>query len=109
MRELPDHVAYVDTNGIFTERIWLGNQFVVVRYDDIPDQDRTVVDGIPCTTALRTVIDIAPDCEPDELERIVRDCLNRGLFTSEEALARIAEPDMLTRPGAELLRYWLDR
>jgi len=103
MRELPDDVVYFDGNGCLTERIRLGDQAVVVHYDDIPDQDRTVVDGIPCTTALRTVIDIAPDCERDELERIVRDFLDRRLFTIQGALARIAEPDMLTRPGAILL------
>lgn len=39
-----------------------------------------------------------------ELMRNVQDCLNRQLFTVEEAKARLAEHDMLTRPGAELLR-----
>jgi hypothetical protein len=39
----------------------------------------------------------------------VQDCLRRRLFTVEEALARLAQPDMLTRPGAKLLRQALPR
>jgi hypothetical protein len=34
----------------------------------------------------------------------VQDCLDRRLFTAEEAWARLAEQDMVRRPGAELLR-----
>ena len=98
-----------DSNGCPTERIWIGDQEVIVHYDDIPAKDRTTVDGIPCTTALRTVIDLAPDLAPGRLERVLQDCLVRGLFTLEEAAARVAESDMLGRPGAELLRRLLPR
>jgi hypothetical protein len=66
----------------------LDGQDIIVHYDDIPDSDVTSVDGIPCTTPLRTVIDIAPETEAAELERIVRNCLERRLFRREEALAR---------------------
>lgn len=107
MREAPDSDVYFDANGCLTERVRSGAHAVVVHYDDIPDEDLTVVLGIPCTTALRTVIDIAPECEHGELERIVRDCLARRLFSIEEARARLAKPDMLTRPGAVLLRLIL--
>jgi hypothetical protein len=41
--------------------------------------------------------------ESSHLEVIVQDCLERGLFTVEEA-SRRAEPDMIGRRGAELLR-----
>jgi hypothetical protein len=95
---------YFDGNGCLTEHVLLGGQEVIVHYDDIPEKDVTVVQGIPCTTALRTVIDIAPDVDTAHLERIVQDCLHRRLFTVEEARARLAEPDMVTRPGARLLR-----
>jgi|RhiMetdeSRZDD1v2_1073273.scaffolds.fasta_scaffold1098340_2 hypothetical protein len=109
MRELPDDDIYIDANGAPTERFVFGDQHVVVHYDDIPAKDITVVQGVPCTTALRTVIDIAPDCQAGELERIVRDAIHRRLFTVEEAWARLGEPDMSTRPGAELLRNVLRR
>ncbi len=96
-----------DANGCPTERVWIDGQEVVVHYDDIPASDRTTVDGIPCTTALRTVIDIAPEINEARLARIVQDCLDRRLFTLAEARARLDEADMRTRPGAVLLRRYL--
>lgn len=103
-REQIDDDFYVDANGCLTERVALGGQDVIVHYADVPDSDITTVDGIACTTALRTVIDIAPEIDAPELKRIVRHCLERRLFSVEEAMARIAEPDLLTHPGAQLLR-----
>ncbi len=78
-----------------------------MHYDDVPAKDLTVVNGIPCTTPLRTVIDIAPDLEVAEFDSIVRDCLHRHLFTAQQARARVMEPDMRARPGAVLFRAWL--
>ena len=92
-----------DSNGVPFEITVSGGQEIVVHYDDVPEKDLTVVRGVPCTTALRTVIDIAPDVETDHLIRIVDDCLRRQLFTVDEARARLAEADMTTRPGALLL------
>ncbi len=94
----------VDCNGLLTERVWLGGQEVIIHYGDVPDTDLTTVRGIPCTTALRTVIDVAPEVSAAHLEIIVRDCLERGLFTVEQAWRRLAGPDMADRRGAELLR-----
>jgi hypothetical protein len=97
----------VDGNGLLTERMWLGEQEVVIHRGDVPETDITTVDGIRCTTALRTVIDLAPEVSASHLERMVRDCLERGLFTLEEARRRVAEPDMVGRRGAEALRRLL--
>ena len=108
-REQPDDFIYVDANGCLTERVDVGGQDVIVHYGEIPDSDITSVDGIPCTTPLRTVIDIAPETEAAELERIIRHCLERRLFSREEALARTAEPDMRSSLGAQLLRQILIR
>ena len=77
----------VDGNGVLTERMWIGDQEVIIHRDDVPESDVTTIDGIRCTTALRTVIDVAPDIEASHLAEIVRDCLERGLFTVEEAIA----------------------
>ena len=93
-----------DGNGVLTERRSVGGLEVIVHYDDIPESDITTVDGIRCTTALRTVIDIAPDVDPAHLAQIVEDLLARGLFTVEEARRQLAQPDMAGRAGAELLR-----
>ena len=98
---------FVDSNGCPAERVVIGGHDVVIHYDDIPESDITTVKGIPCTTPLRTVIDLAPQLGRDDLALMVRDCLDRGLFTADEALARVAEPDMRTRRGAPLLRQIL--
>ncbi len=109
MRFYPDDDLFIDANGCPTERVLMGELEVIVHYDDIPEKDLTTVRGIPCTTALRTVIDIAPATEPDDLRRMVDDCLRRRLFTVDEALARCNELDMLRRPGAHLVRRLLTR
>ena len=75
----------VDGNGALTEITSIGGIEVIVHHDDLPPSDITVVHGIPCTTALRTVIDLAPELEPDALERMLRDCLDRRLFTVADA------------------------
>ena len=50
------------------------------------------------------MIDLAPEVELPELERMVRDCLARRLFTVEQAFVRLSADDMRTRPGAMRLR-----
>ena len=94
-----------DVNGCLTERIAMDGLEVIIRYDDIPESDITVVQGLRCTTALRTVIDLAAGLEWTELEDVVRDCLNRGLFARAEAMHRVSQPDMLARP----VRCWCDK
>lgn len=99
----------VDGDGVLLEKRWVGGHEVIVHYDDIPPSDVTTVSGIPCTTALRTVIDIAPDVDLPHLEAIVQDFLGRGLFTVDEAWRRLSQPDMANRAGAALLRRILPR
>jgi len=98
---------FVDANGCPAELVVIDGQPVIVHYDEIPESDISSVDGIRCTTPLRTVIDLAPQLGRDDLAVMVRHCLDRGLFSVEEALARVAEPDMQTRRGATLLRQFL--
>lgn len=82
----------------------VGGESVIVHYDDVPSSDLTTFKGIPCTTALRTVIDVACEVEPHDLAVMVRDCLDRQLFTVEEAYRRLGQPDMVDRRGAHRLR-----
>jgi len=96
--------VYLDANGDPAERVVRDGSEMVIHHADLPDSDITTVHGIPCTTPLRTVIDIAPDVDAAHLDRIVQDCLARRLFTVDEARARLAQPDLRKRPGAELLR-----
>ncbi|HEU5151590.1 MAG TPA: hypothetical protein VFU19_13905 [Iamia sp.] len=108
MRDLPDDM-WIDANGAPTELHLVGGVEIVVHHDDVPEKDLTTVAGIPCTTALRTVIDLAPEMTDDELRHVVDDCLSRRLFSIEEATARIAEDDMRHRVGAHLLEKVLRR
>jgi hypothetical protein len=105
----PDDDLYVDHNGCLTERKLLGGQEVVIHYDDIPESDMTMLDGIRLTTALRTVIDMAAAVTPEHLRDMVEDCLARKLFTIEEALARVDQPDIRDRHGAQLVRRAVTR
>jgi hypothetical protein len=77
--------------------------------DDDDDGEGDLFIDANGTTPLRTVIDLAPSLEAGELERLMQDFLDRRLFTVEQARARLAEDDMLARPGADLVRRALPR
>lgn len=103
------HLVEVDDNGCPVERRVIDGIRVVIHYDDLPECDRDVVDGIPCTSAIRTIIDIAPDCPAGHLDAILRDGLASRLFALDEMVARIAADDMTHRPGAGMVRASLQR
>jgi hypothetical protein len=92
-----------DGNGDPFELVLIGGVEVVVRYADVPESDVTVVDGLRCTTPLRTVLDLAPQVDREQLVGMVEECLGRHLFTVADALHRIAQTDMADRPGARLV------
>lgn len=100
--------AGTDANGVPLELHRVDGVEVIVHVDAIPDCDRTVIDGVPCTTPLRTVIDLAPELSAEDLRHMIDVCLHRGLFTVEDALRRLDQPDMERRPGALLLRSALE-
>ena len=99
----------VDANGCLTEDIEMTGGTVRVHYDDIPESDTTTVRGLRVTTALRTVIDLAAELSGTELDQMLQSSLDRGLFTVEDAFARLDQPDMANRPGARILRRRLRR
>lgn len=94
---------FIDGNGCLAERVSLGDLEIVIHYDDVPDSDKTTVDGLPCTTPVRSAIDMAGDLDQMDVYRLARDCLDQGMFTAEEVFARVAQSDMLLRPGATRL------
>lgn len=104
----PGPVEY-DPNGCPIERRWINGEQVVIHYDDIPECDLSMVDGIPCTSAVRTVIDLAPELSAAELDEMVRTALRRRLFTVAEMNERLAADDMRRRGGAVLVRKALVR
>lgn len=94
---------FIDGNGLLAERVKFGDLEIVMHYDDIPESDKTIVDGLPCTTAVRAAIDMAGDLDQADVDRLARDCLDQGMFTADEVFARVAQSDMLMRPGATRL------
>ena len=93
----------VDGNGLLTERRIIGGVEVIIHYNDVPESDLTTVDGIRCTNALRTFIDVACDMTPGDLVFSIRDALQRQLFTLADAHSRLAEPDMTDYRRAHLV------
>lgn len=107
--DFPSEAFSVGRDGDLVEQRWLGDEPYYLHHVDLPRSDVTVHRGIPVTTPIRTVIDIACDTEPDQLDAVIGDCLGRGLFTVEEAWHRLGQPDMAQRHGAELVRQALRR
>ena len=98
----------VDAHGNTIERGTINGVAVIVHRQDIPATDITTVHGIRCTTAVRTLIDIAVDLDSVRIRAIVVDGLRRGLFTEVELRQRLAQPDMDSDLGAEAVRRALD-
>jgi very-short-patch-repair endonuclease len=66
------------------------------------------VDGLPVTTLLRTLVDLAPSLDPGELERACAEALVRGLVTADELqAARIIDPDRAAPTRSRLERRFL--
>jgi hypothetical protein len=105
---LPDEY-FIDHNGCLAERTRVGEIDIVTHYDDVPESDVTVVNGLRCTTPLRTVIDLAIQYDEKDLEMVIRDCLDRRLFTPHEAFERVDQPDLRGRPGARRFARILSR
>jgi hypothetical protein len=73
----------------------------------LSDGDYTVLDGIPVTSVVRTLIDLAAELDPLRVERAVNEADKRDLI-DPEAL-RFALDDHTGEPGAPALRSLLDR
>lgn len=99
---------FIDANDCLAETQVINGVEVTVHYDDIPDSDITTVHGLRCTTPLRTVIDIATRLSSEELDNVLRHCLERNHFTVAEAMERVDRPDIRDRLGARLVRQALD-
>jgi hypothetical protein len=97
----------VDGNGDVMGRASVGGTTVIVHFGDYPDTDVTTVRGIPCTTAERTIIDLATTFEEHHFREVVLDALERGIVTEERLWARLDQPDMRVHVGAEILRQLL--
>jgi hypothetical protein len=73
----------------------------------LTDRDVTTHEGIPLTQPVQTLIDIATEVTPRELERAVNEADKRGRVDPEGL--RIALDDHAGEPGVPALRDLLDR
>jgi len=77
--------------------------FVLHRTATLVRGDRFVVDGLPCTSATRTIIDLAAELDPETLEHAF-DAARRMGLTSKLALERRIGDDRAPASLRELLR-----
>ncbi|AII10435.1 type IV toxin-antitoxin system AbiEi family antitoxin domain-containing protein [Rhodococcus opacus] len=74
-----------------TRRIRLSLPAVVVYRGALSREDWQLVDGLPVTTPVRTIADLAAaGTDAGHLASVVRDALTRGLATVEEVVAALA-------------------
>ncbi len=69
--------------------------FVVHESKDLRSSDIVIVDGIPTTSAVRTVVDLGASASQDAVARCLDSALRRKLFTAWEVrsfIARVARP-----------------
>jgi hypothetical protein len=74
----------------------------------IDDIDRTIVDGIPCTSVERTIFDLGAVCSRNIVERALEAALRDELTTLEDVQATLARLGRRGRNGAGALRSILD-
>ena len=79
----------------------------VRRVQEMPPSDTRMVASIPTTNTHRTIIDLATVLQPDVLERILDDCLHRGLIELGRIHARIDELGGPGRPSIRALKEML--
>lgn len=70
----------------------------------LPDVDKRYVDGIACTSATRTLIDLAPSVDDEALEAAVESARRMGLTTLTLMQRRADELCGRGRPGSQRIR-----
>lgn len=83
--------------------------FVLHRTNYLPDCDVTILNGIPTTTAPRTLLDIGSVVGPKALGTILDIGLTHRSFTLPVLLDQLARSAAMGRPGTAALREVLSR
>jgi hypothetical protein len=71
--------------------------------------DRTARDGIPCTSAVRTVLDLAGVVPPFRADQALEDALRRRLCLIESVADRFVQLARRGRPGTRVMRALLEK
>ena len=80
---------------------------LVHRSQSLPSEDKTVIEGIPCTRAARTIIDLASAVERQELELALEDALRRRLVQVPWVYRRLRALGTTGRHGSRPLARFL--
>src|SRR5262249_28296415 len=105
-------------DGIHTTKteIWVpakrrvrSESVLVHRGDRLDRADRTVLHGVPITTPVRTLIDMAGRLEDDRLLAVTEDLIMRGLVTPDRLRARLDALRKQGRVGGGRLATLLDQ
>ena len=75
---------------------------------DLREGDLTEVSGVPCTTVVRTLIDLGAVVRPETVEQALDDALRRGLCTLQQLEDRFNELARPGRNGIGVLRPFLE-
>lgn len=79
---------------------------VIHRVPALHPDDLDVVDGIPCTSVSRTLIDCAEDATREELRQMLQRAIALGIFDREAMDASLARVEW--RPSLAMVREVLD-
>ena len=71
-------------------------------------RDVTVVDAIPVTTPVRTLLDIAATAAPERVEEALDDALRRRIVTIPQLRRRLRDIARQGRPGVTAIRSMLE-
>jgi predicted transcriptional regulator of viral defense system len=66
---------------------------VALHFADLPKADIVPMAGFTVTSPARTIIDVAPSIDQDQLARVIDDARNAGLVTSRKLRARAEQVD----------------
>ncbi len=80
---------------------------LVHRSRSLPSEDKTVIEGIPCTRAARTIIDLSSAIDARQLELALEDALRRRLVQVPWVYRRLRALGTIGRHGSRSLARFL--
>ena len=100
-RHLPTSVAVISAHSRTTHRF---DGVLVHRTHDLDPDHRTSVDGLPCTTVARTVVDLAPGVSDRRLGAILDDLVVRRRVDLAEVDMVLSSVARQGKPGVRRMR-----
>lgn len=80
---------------------------IIHQSTDLVDDHFTVVDGLPTTTVVRTLVDLAAVLDDRLIERVIDRCIAQRRTSIEELGSLVGEVSRRGKPGTAFLREYL--